>query len=584
MKKLLLLSLPFILCHAASFSQDLLKNKESAHAGEILCAAINNDGSAAVTGGMDKRMQVWNVMTGEKIKIFTQSAAITACAFNASGKLFATGSADGKLIIFNAIDWKIVKIIKAHTLAITSISWNETYNTIATCSKDNTTLEWYDWEMPAAYGPKSFDLTGHSKPVNVVAYSPGGKGRSIATGSEDNTVKIWKDAQMKTTFDGGARGITGLAWSSDGKYIVSGSSTGAIIVWDAASGTKLAETDFKFKVNSIAISPDVQYLAVAGENKKISIWNIETKQIVKEFDAHEKDITAIAFSDANNIFISASTDGSFKIWDTRNLKIGKKKFMKDVEDPKLSVISLNLKDDNQNGIIENPEKPSINFIVKNQGKGLAYNLIAKVSIDNSVVGLNFSKEISIGNLDADKYTNVSIPITTDSALETTAGVFTIELIDANGFTAPQQKINFQSRGGASYSYVMVTSHSYSSATGKAETGAPITLRLKFKNTSSGEAKNVKLNYIFPPNVMAVNKLSELIPTLRSGEEKETSVEFYVTKEFTKPKVNIGLNLEGGYTNANDLVFEIKMNEALPTTDIAVMPVTAQAESYEHHYK
>ena len=84
----------------------------------------------------------------------------------------------------------------------------------------------------------------------------------------------------------------------------------------------------------------------------------------------------------------------------------------------------------------------------------------------------------------------------------------------------------------SYSYVMVASHAYSSATGKAEVGAPITLKLKLKNTSSGEARNVKVNYVFPPSVMAVNKLSETVPVIAPGEEKGISVEFYASKEFT----------------------------------------------------
>lgn len=145
-------------------------------------------------------------------------------------------------------------------------------------------------------------------------------------------------------------------------------------------------------------------------------------------------------------------------------------------------------------------------------------------------------------------------------------------------------MNFQTRGGVSYSYVMVSSHAYSSATGKAEVGAPITLKLKLKNTSSGEARNVKVNFIFPPHVMAVNKLSEFISVIPSGEEKEISVEFYATKEFEKncpigraPKINIGLNLEGAYTNANDLVLDVKLNEPLPTTDIAIAQNTAPVE-------
>ena len=558
------------------FAQDLLKNKEAAHSLEILSVAINGEGTSIVTGGADKRAQIWDVKSGEKTKVFGHSASVTAIAYNANGKYFATGTADGKILVFDAKESKIKKILtKEHTLDITSVAFNPINDYVVSSSKDGTAKIW-----DGVTGGSQFTLRGHTKPVNAAIFSPDGK--LVATGSADNTIKIWDAAtgQMKTSFDAGSKEVTALTWSSDGKYIASGGSGGTVILWEMPAGTKAAETNFKNQVNSVAISPDVQYLAAAGADKKIIIWSIETKQVAKEFPAHDGDVMGIAFNDKGNLFVSVSKDMSLKIWDTGNLKIGKKKYMKDAGEPKLSTLNVAMKEDNRNGIIENPEKPVITFTLKNSGKGQAYNVVAKVSVDQMIVGLNFEKEVLIGNLDADKYTSVSIPIYTDSTIETSGGTFTVDIQEGNSFNPTPIKVNFQTRGGVSYSYVMVTSQAYSSATGKAEIGAPITLKLKLKNTSSGNAKNVKLNYVFPPNVMAVNKLSEFVPSINASEEKEISVEFYANKEYTKSKINIGLNLEGAYSNANDLVLEVKMNEPLPTTDIMIAQNTAPAEMPE----
>jgi len=577
----LILSIALSIAISSSvFSQDLWKNKEAAHTTEILSIAINGEGTNIVTGGSDKRAQIWDVKTGEKTKVFGHSAGVTAVAFSANGKLFATGTADGKILIFDAKESKIKKILtKEHTLDITSIAFNPINDYIVSASKDGTAKIW-----DGVTGGSLFTLKGHTKPVNGAVFSPDGK--TIATASSDNTIKIWDAAtgQMKSSFDAGSKEATAITWSSDGKYIATGGISGTVVIWEMPAGTKFAETNFKSQVNSLSISPDVQYLAAAGVDKKIIIWSIETKQVAKEFPAHDADVTGIAFSDKGNLFISVSKDMSLKMWDVANLKIGKKKYMKDAGEPKLSTLNVAMKEDNRNGIIENPEKPVITFTLKNTGKGQAYNVVAKVSAESTIVGLNFEKEVLIGNLDADKYTSVSIPIYTDSTLETSGGIFTVDIQEGNGFNASPLKVNFQTRGGVSYSYVMVSSHAYSSATGKAEIGAPITLKLKLKNTSSGEARNVKVNFIFPPNVMAVNKLSEFVPLIPPGEEKEISVEFYATKEFEKncpigrvPKINIGLNLEGAYTNANDLILDVKMNEPLPTTDIAIAQNTAPVE-------
>jgi len=560
------------ICLAAA-SQDLIKNKEAAHTGEILSTAISSDGAFILTGGVDKRAYVWDVKTGEKLpKAFATTTPVTAVAFNSNGKLFVTAN-DGKIVLYDTKELKMKKSFsKEHTQDIISVAFNPINDYIVTASKDNSAKVW-----DGVAGGSSFSLKGHSSPVNAVAISPDGKW--MATGSADNTIKIWDavTGQMKTSLDAASKEVTALTWSADGKYMASGGVSGTVIIWEMPAGTKFAETNFKSQINSLSISPDVQYLAAGGASKKISIWNIETKALTKEFEAHDNDVTGIAFSDKGNLFVSVSKDASLRFWDVTNLKIGKKKFMKEAGEPKLSTLNGILKEDNRNGIIENPERPIITFTLKNSGKGQAYNVIAKVSVDQTIVGLGFDKEVLIGNLEADKYTTVSIPLRTDSTIETAGGTFTVEIQEGNGFNATPFKVNFQTRGGVSYSYVMVTSHAYSSATGKAEIGAPITLKLKLKNTSSGEARSVKLNYIFPPNVMAVNKLSEFIPLIASGEEKEISVEFYASKEFTKQKINIGLNLEGAYTNANDFIAEVKLNEPLPTTDIAIAQNTAPVE-------
>jgi WD40 repeat protein len=527
---------------------------------------------------------VWDVKSGEKTKVFGHSAGVTSVAYSSNGKLFATGTVDGKILIFDAKEAKVKKILtKEHALDVTSVAFNPINDYIVSASKDGSAKIW-----DGVTGGSQFTLKGHTKPVNYYFFSPDGK--QVATGSSDGTIKVWDatTGQVKTSLDADSKEIMTLAWSSDGKYIASGGSSGKVILWEMPAGTKFVETNFKSQVNSVAISPDVQYLAAAGADKKIIIWNIETKQVAKEFAAHEAGVTGIVFSDKGNLFVSVSKDMSLKMWDVSELKIGKKKYMKEAGEPKLSTLNVTLKEDNRNGIIENPEKPVITFTLKNSGKGQAYNVVAKVSTESTIVGLNFEKEVLIGNLEADKYTSVAIPVYTDSTLETSGGTFTVTITDGNGFAAAPVNVNFQTRGGVSYSYVMVMSSAYSSATGKAEIGAPITLKLKLKNTSSGEARNVKVNYVFPPNVMAVNKLSETVPVISPGEEKEISVEFYATKEFEKscplgrtPKINIGLSLEGAYSNANDQVLEVKMNEALPTTDVMIAQNTTPVELPEH---
>lgn len=558
-KTIVTLSVLFLTSY--SFSQKLLKSIANTHAGQGLAVSVNSDGTNAITGGSDKRTYIWDTKTAEKLKSFgSHTASVTAVAYNSNNKLFATAGSDMKIIIWSAEDGKPKGILKGITSPVTSVAFNPINDNLA-CGTGNEVLV-FDEKYHLI-----LTLQGHEKAVNTVAYSPDGK--MIASGSSDNKIKTWDAAsgQELKSFDAESKEITSVCFSSDNKYVASGGKNGIVKLWSATSANKISElADYKSAISSVAFSPDAQYVAAGGEGNNIMIWNVENQTLIETFPANDKGVNAIAFSDNGSIIVSVGNDAALKIWDITKLNIGKKKFVKDSAPPELICSPAILIDDNNNGIIEIGESCKLSFNIQNNGDGLAFDVVANSVLETTIKGLSIDKQYKVGNIASLKSVNVSIPIKVTEELETARGKAKISFTEANGYKIASFDMSFQTKG-AIVSYIMISHFHYSSATGKAENGSPITLNLVIQNATNTEAQNIKVNYNFPEDVIAVDKLAENIGTMKANEAKEISVQFYANENYKEPKLKVGVKIEGAaFTNIDDVDMSILMNEKLPVSE------------------
>jgi WD40 repeat protein len=96
-------------------------------------------------------------------------------------------------------------------------------------------------------------LEGHGHWVESVAFSH--DGRHIVSGSWDNTIKFWDTASgaCTQTLEGHGHWVESVAFSRDGRHIVSGSSDKTIKVWDMASGACTQTLKVDKVVNVVAL-------------------------------------------------------------------------------------------------------------------------------------------------------------------------------------------------------------------------------------------------------------------------------------------------------------------------------------------
>ena len=79
-------------------------------------------------------------------------------------------------------------------------------------------------------------LYGHRGPVRSVAFSP--DGRFILTASDDRTARVWdvKTGREVSVLRGHRKGLLSAAFSPDGSHMVTSGDDGTARVWDAGMG------------------------------------------------------------------------------------------------------------------------------------------------------------------------------------------------------------------------------------------------------------------------------------------------------------------------------------------------------------
>jgi WD40 repeat protein len=576
MKNTTLISI-VLLTYFSSFSQELLKTKDNLHEGNLTSLCVSNPADIAITGGNDGKTYLWNTLTYEKLKgSLKHNDKLTALAISSDNKFYATAALDFKIRLVDIEQGIPIKILGEHTDEITSLSFNPINNYLASSSKDNSVKIWDNTKNKVSV----LTLKGHTKEIIATSFSPDGK--LIYSASKDNTIKSWnlKDGGLIRSVNIDGSSITSFSLSLDGSLFACGSDDGKIILWNVNSNTKVAEFNCgKSKISSLSFSADNTFISAGGNNKNVCIFNIETKNLLKKFEAHSNSIIGVSFGNKGDILITAGSEGSIKTWDVSALKIGPAKYFETSEKTELVASNCIVQEENKNGIIEVGEKASLNFQIKNNGKIPALGVIAKIIQNPIVEGINTINEKQIGNIAPNSSLDISIPITIGTEVKSSKGMFSVSFTEANKNLLNSISANFQTGVANSYSYVMVTSQSFASATGKAIIGAPITLKIKIKNITKVAANNVKVNFLLPEYVNAINKLSEIIDKMESGEERDVSIEFYADNNFKLPEIKIGIDFENvAFTNAKDIIPKIKMNDVLPTEIDYSNEVTMQSNT------
>ena len=159
-------------------------------------------------------------------------------------------------------------------------------------------------------GVEPVSQVGHSDRVTSVAFSP--NGRTVLSGSCDQTLKLWDAATGKLlrTFEGHSSAVWSVAFSPDGRTALSGSDDKTLKLWDAATGRLLRSFEGHSGsggVWSVAFSRDGRtVLSSGGYDETFKLWDAATGKLLRTFEGHSGPVSSVAFSPDGRTALSGS--------------------------------------------------------------------------------------------------------------------------------------------------------------------------------------------------------------------------------------------------------------------------------------
>ena len=104
-------------------------------------------------------------------------------------------------------------------------------------------------------------------------------------------------AQKLSIQTGHSAGITDLVFSPDGNFLASAGEDSKIIIWDMTSSKQMNILSGHTKtVNAIAIHPSKKIIASASDDHSVKIWEYPSGKLIKSYFFFENPVKSVAFS------------------------------------------------------------------------------------------------------------------------------------------------------------------------------------------------------------------------------------------------------------------------------------------------
>lgn len=341
------------------------------HLGQITSLSFHPSGNLVASADHSWQKEkfgsamVWEAESGNKITSLRLARNTFDVEFDPTGKFLATAGTDGKIRFFRTENWRLAKTVLHHTHSVQDISYHPSGDMLASGGRDGRMCVIdirdgkliYEQDDLADVRCVCFNADGsqlacstfnghiliwdthnwklmarHSSPngrVGSLEYCPDGD--SLLVSTINGPTQVWdvRSGQIRRTLPPHYPATYYATFSSDGTLIASCGADSRLKIWGSASSLEptnhriqdsfISELVVIPKTNCVAagVARNTAGIGLGDGDYSIRIVDRSTGKRVRLLTGHNSWTTAIDVSSDGEQLVSASLDGSVKLWDLK---------------------------------------------------------------------------------------------------------------------------------------------------------------------------------------------------------------------------------------------------------------------------
>jgi WD40 repeat protein len=296
------------------------------HQGYVTALAFSADGRLFASGGVDGTVRLW-ALGGEKPRevaaLRGQLGEVQALAFSPTQPFLVAGPAHALADHMWRWDYEEPDPGRARSrlpgepARVDALAFRPDGKALAAVADAAV----FFWAVSPRKGlVRRGTLKGRGAAVKAFAFAPAG--RRLAVAGEDATVGLWERGWFRTApkavLVGHADALAAVAYSPDGRLLATGSRDGTVRLWDASGADPAARavlTGHQGGVRLVRFTPKGDLLVSVGDGGQVFLWDVATQAPVREYAIEKAMALGLALSPDGRYLATGTGAGVVSLYD-----------------------------------------------------------------------------------------------------------------------------------------------------------------------------------------------------------------------------------------------------------------------------